>query len=327
MKIFFLGEYQKIGGPYEVNKNLLSVLKKDVLYPRSNNPLIKRLENLYKILISDVVIFSGLFLKKSDLIIAHLLKKKIIYLMHGCVYLELGINSKLEKDILEKADLILCVSQTYKNLISRIFPKYKDKIEVLTNAINWEMYDKLPTNTTTRDCNRIILIGGGRIIKRNLQICEAVQKLNKEKRTNLHVDIYGEFKTNDDSLAISNIPCATFHDYIPHENLLIELCKSALFIQNSDIESFSLGTIEALICGCNILISKNVGAKDIISNLNEEDIINDTTNVQEIQNKINHIIQASNNKRLLLSINKETTSIKYSAKKLLKYAQNLMHQN
>lgn len=327
MKIFFLGEYRKIGGPYEVNKNLLSVLNRKVLYPQSDNPFFKRIENIYKIIISDIVIFSGLFLKKSDLILAYILKKKIIYLMHGCAYLELGINSKLEKAILEKANLILCVSYTYKKVISKIFPKYENKIEVLTNAINWKMYDNLHTDSEQRDKKRIILIGGGRIIKRNLQICQAVQKINEEKGINLHIDIYGEFNTNDDSVAIKNMPCVTFHEYIPHEKLLIELQKSSLYIQNSDIESFSLGTIEALICGCDILISKNVGAKDIISNLKEEDIINNTTDIQEIQDKINNIIQSSNNKRLLSSINKETTSIEYSAKTLIEYAQNLEYQN
>ena len=62
--------------------------------------------------------------------------------------------------------------------------------------------------------------------------------------------------------------------------------------------------MEALICGCNLLISQNVGAKAIINGLEANDLINDVDNIKEISNKIMHNLFNSNNNRLINSIKK-----------------------
>ena len=80
--------------------------------------------------------------------------------------------------------------------------------------------------------------------------------------------------------------------------------KSNLYIQNSEFETFGLATMEALICGCNLLISQNVGAKAIINGLEANDLINDVDNIKEISNKIMHNLFNSNNNRLINSIKK-----------------------
>lgn len=324
MNIFFLGDHYNPGGPNEVNKNLLSALKNEILYIKSTNPLLKRLERIYKIFKAKYIVCSGLYTNNYELFLLKLLRKKLIYIMHGCYFLETGNRLSIEEKLLKQSNLILCVSKPYREFISqKIYPQYSYKMKVLTNAINWDEYKNITNEKTNRDSNRIILIGGGRILKRNLQVCKAVQNINIQKGRNYHVDVYGYFRENDDSKKIKEIPCVTFHNVIPHTLLLNELQKSILFVQNSDFESFSLGVIEAIICGCNILISKNVGARDIIKGITQKEIINDTMNINEIQEKIEYILNTPNNKRLLDSIDPKTTTIQYSAEKLLTYIKNL----
>lgn len=326
MRIFFLGDHFHAGGPNEVNKNLLSVLAGRVDFVKQKNRYLRRIERIFKILFSDVVVCSGVYATIYEILLAHCLCRKIIYLMHGCLYLETGVFSKIEDLLLKYSDLILCVSNSYRNFISsyKPFSVYERKMQVLTNAINWKEYDKFPiANEFVRDRNRIILIGGGRILKRNLQVCQAIYNINKNKGTEYKVDVYGYFRDTDDSRLIAEMPNVQFHHVIPHEQLLMEFQKSVLFIQNSEFESFSLGVVEALMCGCNILISKNVGARDVISGLLETDIIYDPLRLEEISVKIENVLKIGNNERLLSSIDRYTTSVEYSAQHLLDYANNL----
>lgn len=321
LNVFFYGPYNNPGGPNEVNRNIAKCIKNEVRIKTHYNKIIGRLENVYKILVSDVIVFSGLMFHSYELNLAKIFGKKIIYIMHGCAKIETGKGNPLENKILEKSDLILCVSNTYRSIIAKFFPEYKDKLNVLFNGINWEESDEIIKSITSNikhDSNRIILFGGGRTVKKNIIICQAVQRLNVEAGTKLHVDVYGYYRENDDSKAISEIPCVTFHHVIPHNLINIELFKSRLYIQNSEFESFGLGLIDALQCGCDVLISQYVGAKDIM-NLTDNDVINNPLDIDELMSKIKYVIANPNNARLVSTIDKKSTSIEARAKELLQY--------
>lgn len=331
MKIFFSGNHFKNNGPCEINKNLLKILKGKVSYIKCINPYIRLFEILIKIVFCDIVIFSGISsYDHYSVKWAKMLNKRIIYIMHGCLALEYAMNNnntnnqalKNENILLNNSDLILCVSKMYSKIIASHYPQFSYKINVLTNCIDWE---KMPTSDTNPNHknNQIILIGGGRCTKRNLTICQAVQSINEQYNKNLKINVYGYFQKFDDSIAISKIPCVTFHPVISHDELLNEFKHSQLFIQNSDLESFSLGVIESLCCGCDILISQHVGAKDIIKGIENCDLITDTHDIEQIKNKIMWILCNGNNYRLLNSIDKIETNIEFAANKLIRFAQDL----
>lgn len=331
MKIFFAGNYFGDGGPQIVNKNLVFCLRHHISYLIYKNRYLRFIEAIYKIIGSKTIVFSGVTNVDNILVpICLLFKRKIIYIMHGCLELEYKTNNytfnptglKNEKLLLLKSDLILCVSNTFKEFIASFYPQYTSKMDVLVNGVNWRHLEETVKNNRylTRDNYQILLMGGGRRTKRNLQICQAIQKINEENRVYYKVIVYGNLNNSDDSKEISNIPCVTFHSLISHDAILMELRKSRLFIQNSDFESFSLGAIEALCCGCDLLISKNVGAKDIIGGLMDEDIIFENTNINHIQQKVLHVLKRGNNLRLLNSIHKEKTSIRAAADRLLSIA-------
>lgn len=332
MKIFFAGNYFKLGGPWGVNKSLVKCLGNRTSHLTQRKGHLRFLETLYKIIPAKVVIFSCA--TQYDYITVPLckfLKKKIIYIMHGCMALEYKINNnttnnkglKNEKILLDRSDLILCVSNTYKAIICENFPQYHAKLDVLMNGIDWNTLESISQEQLKNE-NQIILMGGGRQTKRNLYVCRAIQNINQKYHTNYKVTVYGYFLDYDDSQLIAQIPCVNFHEVIPHQEILKQLKISRLFIQNSDLESFSLGVVEALCCGCDILISKNVGAKDIIQNIQSDDIINNPTDLEELENKILKVIKNGNNQRLLSSIDRVTTSTEYTANKLINFATKLL---
>lgn len=325
-RIFFAGSYFQEGGPWEVNSNLVSYLDKDIHYLTHSFKPLRLLEYFYNILICKVIVFSGITSIDQFLIpFATFLGRKIVYIMHGCLELEYRTNNYVgnmralwnEKMMLKNASLILCVSYRYRDFLMSQYPQYAHKMNVLVNGINWDKYAFYGrTKIFRKDNNKIILMGGGRVTKRNLQVCQAIDKLNSEDNTSYYVEVYGKYLENDDSVKIQQCKCVKKFNLVPHQKMMQYLAETRLFVQSSEFESFSLGVVEALMCGADILVSKNVGALDIIPAANDMDIINDVFNVDEIKLKLRYVLKHPNNSRLISSIDKNDTSAQSSAKKL-----------
>lgn len=321
-RIFFAGQHWGENGPSEVNKNIVANLPNDVARLSIKNRYLMRIECLLKILWCKVLILSAIGHKQYEIKLAKWLGCRIIYIMHGFAADDSPFVHKMERQLLPHVDKILCVSSPFCQLAKKRFPQYAGKMEVLTNGVAWEKIEKEITNgDIKRDDNEIILIGGGREIKRNLIVCKAIEQINMEKGISLHVSVYGAYNEEDDSPRIKEISCVTYHDLIPHAELLKKYKAARLFIQNSRIEPFGLAVVEAIIGGCDVLLSKNVGAIDIIPDIQPMDIINDFTDINEIQEKIAYLLEHPNNHRIIHSINRENTSLKKAAERLLEFAE------
>nr|WP_231925658.1 glycosyltransferase [Exiguobacterium sp. U13-1] len=105
---------------------------------------------------------------------------------------------------------------------------------------------------------------------------------------------------------------------VSHEEAYRYLKSADLFVQNSILESFNLATVEALISGCSILISKNVGAISILKGIQNQDIIFDNDDLEELTEKIKINLISSNNERILNSIDRNSTSYKFASTRLIK---------
>lgn len=320
--IFFYGSPFGEIGPAQVNRGYVTHLPSKVLRIKSSNRYIARLEILMKILASRVIIISALGFKTYETALAKALGKKIIYIMHGLAADDGPLQRRLEADILPKADLILCVSSIFRNLVRRQLPEFTDKMKVLMNGIDW---DKLPNpgqvDDSVRNHKEIILVGGGRRIKRNLNICRAVEALNDEGY-NFHVSVYGDTPDQKETASISKFGFVDCYGLIPHKELLNRYRQSELFVQASESEPFGLAVIEALTCRCNILVSSRVGANDIFSPLPQE-VIENPEDINEIKEKIRWVIEHPNRDRLLQNINKSSSSVTASAMNLMSYADNI----
>ncbi len=322
-KIIFCGDLTQNNGPANVNKSL----KKYFNYTFIDTKSKKRIYSIFcffKYLPqSSVVIFSSNYRINNYLFrIAHLFRKKTIYLMHGYSGYETVINKtknpnraiKLENYILKHVSVILIVSERYKDWFLEQRPEYKHKTHFLTNGIDIEIFNniKIKKENESKVNNDIVVCGANRIIKGNDKVAQAVSLLNKENHL-CNLAVYGYMYPK--GVDITENESIKVYGRVSQEELYRALSKSKLFVLNSLMESFGLSVIDALMCGCNILVTKNAGITSIMT-LENNDIIFDPNNIDEIKEKIKYNLKHNNNERILKSIDFEHYSWQNVAKRL-----------
>lgn len=289
MKILLIGGIDGNTGPSNVNKKIINASKGNINYLKNKNKLLKYIELLSKILFSNIILYSGF--SNSDLIIhkfCKLLKKKEIYLMHGCIKYEneinkLHMNSRLlkkEEVFINSVDMILTVSLNYKKWVKKYYKNLNVPIEVLYNGIELENRKKVSKK------NIIALAGGNRNIKNNKLVCDVIDQINFNDKKSIQVYLFGRIYNNNEKIKNN---CVTVMGHLNKEKYYSELDKCKLFICDSLVESFNLSIVDAINCNCRLLIEKNVGISSIL-NLDENEMIYNKFDFDEIKNKIINLI-------------------------------------
>lgn len=323
MRLFFIGDFCSANGPSNVNKSLKKVMPEDTLYSVETKACKRIIELYIKIRQSDLVLFSGL--SKINIIglkITNLFEKNAAYLMHGSHKVEGKLNENLDRNlidienkILKLAPTIICVSENFMNYLKKLYPQYSDKITYVNNGIDWNMKGLEEYKNVKRNKNMLLSVGGGIPLKKIEIICKAINHLNTREGYNLEFTVIG--KKGSDTSKIQAYPFVNYIETVDRSNMAYYYKTAQLYIQNSEFETFGLATLEALICGCNLLVSKNIGATSIINSLEDNDLINDINSVEEISNKIVCNLLNNNNHKLIESIDKDKTSIEASYKKIM----------
>lgn len=292
-KTYFVGDMLNNTGPAIVNKNYYPYLKDEMYFCFTNNKILRTIHYLVHILFVKNVIISG-FSKLNSilLIIARLLNKNTYYLMHGFVKEEIKYQNidcaekkiKAEYKLLKNVDIIICVSKYFSEYLKKEYVEFNDKIIYLNNGID------IIINKTriVHDKYTIISVGGGMRQKNNLKICKVIENAKLDVR---FIVIGKKF---EDGNKIKNYSFVEYYENLSHDEVFNKMCESDLYIQNSYFETFGLAVMEALECGCNLLISKNVGSLGIINNITENDIIENVDNEDELLNKIKYKILHNN---------------------------------
>lgn len=332
LKNLIIGDFTSNTGPAIVNKNIDQVMGRQNEYSVATKKWHRFLELIIKIPRANVVIFSGISLAVPiGIKWCKIWKKPSMYIMHGYLQKENSINgvvdlkfNQCEQYILAHVDKIICVSERFSTYLKQELPEYTEKITYVNNGIDWKDFEFTPISAIHGNEFRIISMGGGMKRKNNLAICKAIDLLQKRGFSTIKYIVIGNDFT--DKEAISHYPFVAYIDYLPHEKILELLSTADLYIQNSYFETFGLAIVEALMRGCNLLISKNVGALSVINHCLETDIINDVEDTEEIAYKIWFNLNHPNNKRLIESINQECTSWENSCRELTKIALDLKYK-
>lgn len=304
MRILLAGVYQQDNGPSNVNKEIIRNKTDAFLYIRSSNRCLKFAEGLIKLLETQVLVVSGTsrigrFLAKAG----KALGKKVLFIMHGCASYEVELEGitipeswlKWERELLEAADFLLPISRKYSLWVQRQYPQYAKKVRYWCLGVNrYSLYQ-----SEKRDAATVAVAGGDRKIKNNIFVSNAIERLGGKVK----LRVYG---------SASSAPlCENKHTEwmgeLPHEDFITQLKSTGIFVVNSTIESFNISVMEALSCGCSILVSDQVGAAGLLE-LQETDIIYDTENEEEISRKILFLIDNPNNQRICAAVNWEEIS-------------------
>lgn len=322
MRVFLAGDSWSGLGPANVTYQIIKEMPAGTRFLISRNRFIRLAEQVIYTLSSNVIVYSG-FSAQSLIVffIAKIFHKPSFYLIHGNIEYEGRINGGLclklvniERKILKSTDYILAVSEPFEKWLKNQYPEYKDKIFHLTNGIDWT---QMPSFVNmNKEKNSILTIGGGVPQKNILTICKAISQIYLEQPDcDIKLIVLGS--DGLDSEEIKRYPFVDYQGMVSHEQVLERMCRTSLYVQTSIFESFGLALIEALICGCSIVASKDIGALSILDGLNDDDVVTNCYDINEVKSKILHVLQYPNQNRIIKSIDKENTSVKYRVKELL----------
>lgn len=313
MRILFLGSINGNNGPVNVNKGLVSNFTEAFLTVKSEKKILYLIELLWKIIRCNVIVVSGLG-KKHYVAVAlgKMLQKKTVYIMHGCFAYECILNNfdnaesgiAQENFMLNNVDLILPVSKKYSQWVQNRYPQYAGKINYIYNGLDTNLQAK---RETVKEKGKLIVAGGDRAMKNNAILAEIAEELSG--KVNLEICGYRYRKQSHD------FRYSYYTGLIPRRTFIEHLEKSELFILNSTLESFGLSAIEALLCGCSVLISESVGATDLLE-LEETDIIHNPADKEEIKSKILYLLEHPNNERLRLTFHPEDWTYRKTVERL-----------
>lgn len=315
MRIFVVGDYKTGTGPANVTKEYLKRLKKGTLYQKFNLKPLRAAEIFIKSLFCDCILMSG-YSAQNLLCIkaAKILKKKTAYIVHGAITYENEINkeenanmSSIEEKTLEGADMLIAVSEKFSEWLIEHYPNYANKIDYVTNGVDFEVIRKSAQlkDSIKRNSSQVMSIGGGMPRKAILQICHAIEILNKEG-LNLKLIVIG--KDGYDTEMINGFSFVENRGLVSNEEKTRLFYESELFIQNSLFETFGLAPVEALSCGVSILTSKAAGVLDILDGVTETDIISNPNDTFELAGKIKNLLLNPNSERLLNCIDEKSDS-------------------
>ncbi len=316
MKHFFLyGDTCMNAGPQNVNRSLVENSDKCMLYVRSNNKYVRRLEKIIKGLYCSTVVLSADY-KSFDIKLFKLFGRRLVYIMHGCEQYEnvinkLGLSEKRlsnEKKVLDEVDVIVAVSEIYSKWVKQKFPQYAGKVTYVNNGLEI-VSDFCFHNTDKCGIFSIAVSGGNRPIKCNIEVCRAVEQLIKEGM-NIEIKAFGRFHDNGEP--IMEFPFVRRMGHLNKDSYYTELKKTDLYVVASDTEPFGLVVGDAINCGCSLLMSKNVGAMSIFEKVNPEDVLHDNHDIKEMANKIKYLLLHSNAKRLFEAVDTRKCSGKKS---------------
>lgn len=323
-RLFLAGDFRTGTGPANVTKSYLKCLPKDTLYQKARSKTLRVPEILFKTMRAKVVLYSGYSGQNVlGLRLAKIFKKPSAYLMHGCVEHENAINGvpdermkRIERKTMALADRIFAVSDWFADWLREAYPEYRDKIDSAVNGVDVTP-DSMPARRTE---GQIISIGGGMPRKKIKHICEALQLLNDSRAADgeqpVKLIVIGD--KGFDTELINGYSFVENRGIVPFEETKALLRSSKLFIQNSCFETFGLAPLEALMCGCSVLLSVHVGALELFENVDETDVITNYEDAGEIASKIGGLLRHGNADRLMTKIDKESASWEARTRQLQK---------
>lgn len=306
MKILFWGVTWENNGPANINRGIAGCAAAPFVLAKGKGKYQCLLSALRNVAEADVVVVSGVG-RPHCLVAAaaRMLRKKTVYLMHGCNEQEYKINERkperlglaCEAYLLRYADAILAVSRRYMQWFNALYPQYAHKTDYVYNGVDGELFANPPVGV--KEPGAIAAAGGLSLRKNNALVARAVEELDGKAR----LTICGA----EGGVLPKDFRYTRWVGQVEHRQFLEELSRSAIFVLNSRQESFSIATLEALACGCSLLVSECAGVAELLA-LEETDVIHDPMDAGEIRRKIEWLLEHPNHQRLRAAFRPEEWS-------------------
>ena len=316
MKVFVVGDDRTGTGPANVTKEYLLRFPENTSRLIFASKLFRAFEIILKMPFCSVLLVSG-YSKQNILALkwAGFLHKPSAYLMHGCVEHENAINecpdeqmNRVERATMELCTAIYAVSEHFAGWLKTYYPEHSDKISAAVNGVDTRMLDNVDAYVYGhRSRDMILTIGGGMPRKKIKHICGALDILNtKAGKMKYKLVVIGD-KGKDDP-AINAYPFVENMGLVSGNVAMGLYREASLFVQNSCFETFGLAPMEALMNGCNILVSQEIGALELFGGVEDGDVIKNWYDEKEIAAKIDRLMEKGNAFRLTEAFDKDAAS-------------------
>lgn len=323
MKVLFASSTKGNSGPANANRGFFEnwPAADDVREVASESKIAKVLSAIGGALWCDAVVSFGPG-PLDNLISAVATMRKVprIGFCHGYAPFENDINRMggTEREMgayvkwLDGLDAVATNSHLQKAFIEDRQPILKGRVEVTLLGV--EPFPNRQRNRRDADHVIISVSGGTRPIKGNDIVARAVS-LMREGGVDVELRVYGRRYSENPRLDQLVERCGSYRGQLPKAAFLAELEETSVFVMDSRHESFGLSALDALAAGCSLLVSSNCGVREILD-VEDCDLVSDCEDVDEVANKIAHLVDYPNNERLCRSIDFEGCSWTAAAARL-----------
>lgn len=275
----------------------------------------------------DVVI--GFLEGFSSLLVSQYKKnsKKIVW-VHSDLKKLKTITNDIDKDIYNKVDEIVCVSQDSKKSLMELYPEITNKINVIYNIIDKESI-KLKSEEKVTDINfdKFTLIGVGRLnIEKRFDVMIKAFKILKNENINAQLIILGEgpeekeLRNLIDKLELVNDVRIIGFKSNPYKYIK----KADIFVMSSDFEGLPVVLCESLVLGKAIVATNCTGPAELLD-YGKYGVLCDCDNPEALANSIKSLIE-DDDKRHAYSLKSLERSKIFDENKVLKEIYSLINK-
>lgn len=215
------------------------------------------------------------------------------------------IKDLYKKFSLKKVKKIITVSKNNKKLLSKLYPEYKEKIQVIPNGVNiswWkaqimgmqsEDHQKIKTGTFHANEDSLIISTVAELHHRKgLDILiRAIPKV-VEKFANTKFVFVGDGPDKEEFIEL--VHKLRLENHVTflgrRKNVARLLAVSNIFVLPSRREAFGLVNVEAMLCGLPIIASKVGGIPEIVED-GKSGLLVEAENIEALENAIIKLIQ------------------------------------
>ena len=228
---------------------------------------------------------------------------------------------KRTKNALANSQKIITISHSTKNDLIEKLKVDPSKIEIAYPGVDKNIFQPKSKTETAKiikkyHINKPYILSVCTLEPRkNLEtLIDAYQKLPEDMQKNYQLVLVGKSGWNNNNLKsqISNLKSKIIETgYIPEKDLPYLYSGADIFVYPSYYEGFGLPVLEAMTCGCPVIVSNNSSLPEVVGTAG---ILVDSKNIPELAKSINDLL-LNENELSLLREKGLTQSQKFSWKK------------
>lgn len=227
------------------------------------------------------------------LLLARAFRTPGFYLAHGVAKTEMQINGRrslrhawVEALTIGLATEILAVSPALATDMRVAFPRARGKVAHVTNGGEGPQVVGRVAPAPVPGRVRIMTVGTSPI--KNFDLLLAA--LEEARAGEVELVVVGRAQ---EPLRTSNPTVYVIeHRFLSHEEVLMWMRSSDIYVQVSDFESFGLAVCEAASQGCSLLLGPRIGARDALTGIGAANVVESPVTASDIAAKLSLLISA-----------------------------------